>query len=1473
MAAAGGSGAPRPGPPRVQRWHQTRPSPFPWEQDGLDHVKDRMPPTEPHRAWATFSFTAQSGRINECDLFIAVPRGLFLVELKGHPGRLTNRGENWSFRDADNSVRTLRNPLHLTDLKSKELKGQLEWAARSLRLNLRIPRVNPAIFLSAPTLESHLDAVQSVNVYGRDGIRTGLPGVWDDFLGVAPQREEDRRIVADFSLKLPELMRKIGVRASTAHLDFGDHWKLAPRPLDAGPTWEDRLAERQGMVHEEGRVRIYLVEQQATQERRRSTDRAAKREYQVLQGISHRGIAQAVDIREHQGGPAILFRHRSADLRLDSYLALHGDSLSDAVRRDMVRQLAEALRYAHRRSLYHRALAARSIYVTAKTDGSDPVLRIIDWQTAARDFDTTSLRSLGESPLGGEHIEDSAQLYLAPEVDQQYVDPVDLDVFGLGAVAYHILTGVAPAETRTALIGRLAEEGGLHPYAVSDSIAPGLDDLIYAATRSTLEDRLANAETFLDLFDEVQQENAEQAAAVATDPLEASVGQPVDGDWTVRRVLGSGATARALLVERTSEDERGRAVIEQCVLKVALDADKDARLLAEAAALEQAGGGRIVRLLAPAYTIGGRMVLRLEYAGEESLGQRLRAQGRLSYQDLASFGEDMFTALGDLASKGMRHRDLKPDNFGIATPPHGDPQLMLFDFSLADASDRDLKAGTRGYLDPFLDEVRRQTFDDQAERYAAAVVLHEMASADRPVWGDGVSDPRTATDELPRLSVELFEPVLRPGLTAFFERALHRHTSRRFETLRQMRDAWRAVFTAADATAPAPTPATAGVLGQTLEETRDLVAAAASLDTPLDHAGLSPRAVAVAGEFGASTVEEMLDLPLYKFGRARRGTGAVIRKELTRRHRQWTAALRQKAVPVATRKSPDPHPVADGQAEEPTASEHLRPVEELARLLVPAPAGRKDNCLPQVIATMLGLPVPGNTTDAVAALEEWPTQKDVAVALGITQVTASKHHTSVAKEWAATPWLANVRDHLTKIVRDAGRVMTATELAVEVRARNGSDDSGADHGMSEALAIVRAAVTAETLLTGRDEEHEPRIAVLRRRGRVLIALESLGGSNAPTSDELAGYALALGNKADEIAATEPLPDHAAVLRDLRAVAAPAGLDPLTEARLVGLAAAASTSAAASPRLELYPRSLELSRAFRISQAAAGVRPDIGISLDGLLARLRSRFPGLSIGSPTYVEVEDALNQAGFPLEYDVATKRFRPPSPLGPHGGPWSSSSMSRVSGLSAFGAAAGRDPVALLSAKLTSSIERGGFLALNVDVRNLRGTVSALADAFPVVPVNLAQLFLAEFRALAGEQGTEWSKVLGADARFTQSGTLPNGLRSYVSRVWPRVDEQLTGLAKRRTGEVLFVHTAGLIGHYYEAGGHDLLVGLQRSARQAGSTPHGLWLLCPSHSPHEVPHLDGRIVEITGGDAERAIVTGPFLGHLAGNAVGATEA
>ncbi len=1474
VASAARPSVPKPGPPASrERWFQPRRSGHAWEQEGLDYIRQRMPRAEPYRAWATFQFTGPSGRVNECDLLIAVPGGAYLLELKGHPGRVVNHGDTWQFHD--DRVRTLKNPLHLTDLKAKELKEQLARAARGMKEDpRRVPFIKPAVFLHASGLVSDLDDFQQTGVYARDGGGIGLPGIWDELLGLPPERES-WRITPQTSALLEELMKRIGVSHSTAHLRFGDDWRLQPRALDAGPGWEDRLAERDdGLVQESGRVRIYLAGEAASPQQKQQVDRAARREYQVLQGINHRGIVQAVQIREHLSGPAILFRHRTSDLRLDAYLDAYGGRLTPETRLDMVRQLAEAVRYAHNRSLYHRALSARSVYVSAGEDGSDPVLRIADWQTAARDFETTLHRTLGDTPLEANLIADVAQVYLAPETDQEFADPVDLDVFGLGSLAYLLLTGRPPADRRSALLDRLREEGGLHPYAVADGVSEALDLLVFQATAADVQDRMASADEFLRLLDAAEADAAtpEPSGAVAPDPLTVQPGQSLDDTWTVTRVLGTGATARALLVRRT-ESEPGGESDSPRVFKIALDHEKDARLQAEATALKEVGGGRIVKLLAEPRQLGGRMVLEIEYAGgfrppgdrePVSLGSRLRGEGALGYDQLERFGNDLFEALDSLSARGVRHRDIKPDNLGLFKRSDGSWQLMLFDFSLADAPDQDLHAGTRGYLDPFLGGSRRERYDDHAEWYAAAVTLHEMATGERPVWGDGQGNPLTVPDAKLHIADELFDQALREGLTAFFQRALHRDVEERFDSLREMQEAWRRLFRTADKAPPATTPATVGMTTEDIEDARDQAAAAAGPKTPLDAAGLSPRAVSVAAALGASTVEALLDIPPHTISRAR-GAGNVIRKELNRRHRQWTHALRRRPAsrpPVAV-------PVD-------AAEDVLEPVETLAARLTPPDGKRRTKPRPDIVLTTLQLP-------GGERLDPWPAQPAIAKALGISQPTVSQHQQAAIELWAALPWLRRVRDELVAILSEQGRVATAEELAAELRARHGAGDGDPADTLALALAVVRAAAEAES--RKRDEDPGPdgeppvRLAVLRRGGRVVLALEDQPGSDDPTPAELADYAAALGEAAVGVAGRDPLPGRATVLRELRAVTAPEGMASMADTRLVDLAAAMGGGVAVSPRLELFPLDMDLVRALRISQAPAGVRADTGISAADLVARVRARFPGLAVlADTTYVELEEALAQTDFPLAYDGQRKRFMPRGRDQADSRYEPSVSMLTSTGTLIAAAqselALGRDPRRLLTARLQAARRRGGFLALTVKAPEVPGVAERLAERMDVVRVSLDDLFLAALRDLATEQGVEWAALLRADAVFAASGTLGAGLASYARAACERVLARAVALAEQsgpRT--VLFVHEAALTARYWSAGGRELLVALQEAARHPRGVPHGLWLLVPMEDPEASPALDGRTVDVVNRASEWEPLTGLFLKELkAGGAVAERE-
>jgi len=1457
---------PKPAPPRVIRWFQERPSPYPHEQEALDHIRELMPPAEPFRAWATFCFTAGSGRVNECDLLILVPRGLFLLELKAHSGRLVNNGGTWNFHYADR-VRTLRNPLHLTEMKARELKDRLVWAAKASGSHVVIPRVEAAVFLSARDLRSELDEQQRINVYGRNDRDTGLPRIWDDLLALPPKSSSEtaRRELFRFAQLLPDLMKKIGVSASTAHLRFDDDWELSKSPIDGGPTWEDRLAVRQHPIREEGRVRIYLVGDQADEKARRAVERAAEREYQVLQGINHRGIVQALQFRDHRGCPAILFRHRSSDLRLDSYLDTYGTSLSLADRLNLVRQLAEALRYAHDRSLYHRALAARSVYVSCRDDGSRPVLRVTDWQVAARDFDTTPLSPVGRSSLHSEHVADAAEVYLAPEFDQRYADPGDLDLFGLGAVAYLVLTGRPPAANRSELLQRLRVDGGLRPQTVADEVPDELNDLVFSVTRADVADRLTSVAAFLEKLDAFEQQRTavEQSASAGVDPLEVLPGQQVADGWTVERVLGTGATSRVLLVRAEVVTPEGEMRSETRVLKVALDEGaRAARLRDEAEALEKVGGGRVVRLIDGPRQMHGRTVLLLEYAGERSLGERLRSEGRLTYHELARFGDDLFVALDQLAGQGVRHRDIKPDNLGLFRRADRSWELKLFDFSLTKASDENLRAGTPGYVDPFLGaDPRRSRYDDHAEWYAAAMTLHEMASGERPRWGDETANPAMRDDEVPTLAVELFDPALRPGLVEFFERALHRDAHRRFEDLRQMREAWRKVFATADATAPPSTPATVDASPSvSVEEARDRAAEAAELDTPLGAAGLSPAAESAAHQLGATTVGELLEIPPHLISRAR-GTGTLVRRELNRRHRQWRTRLGQRPEQPASAAAP--HATAD-QAGEAGAGRRLG-VEELAALVAPEPEERGRR--PEAVRLLLGLPAADGSPSPLAP---WCTQLEVAERLGVKQPTVSTYHRGAIERWAALPELREVCDELVEHVRAAGGVVVVEELAAELRMRRGTREGADDPWRVAALAsaVVRAALDTELWEKNKDEENQPRLAVLRRGGRVFVAAESLPGTADPVPADLADYAQRLGEVATRLVAADPLPDRSAVLRNLRQVPVPEGMAPLADTRLVALAAAVSGNARYSPRLELYPKDLGLVRALRISQAAAGVLPGHGVSAEELLARIRSRFPDLELGEPTRMEVQDALREAGFSLEYDPQSRRFLPPA-VTLTGSGLSSLTTGRhtdiATDLAVTAAAAGRDPVALLEEQLGESLRRGGFLALTLRGRQLPGVAELLAAAYPLTPVDLGAVFLGELRRIADERG-QWEAVLRSDARFAASGELSRGLRSYVRAAWQRTEERLRErVAEAGPRTVLLLHNAGLTTRYADAGGHALLTGWQNAARRSGADPHGLWLLCPTDAPQAAPRLDGRIVEVLG-DHERAVLREDFLSRLAEN-------
>ena len=946
-----------------------KPSEFSWEQAALEHIREQFPDRGNYRAWAGFTFTARTGRIRECDLFMVTPTGVYLVEIKSHPGTATNKGSEWTFTDRYGKRRTTSNPLHLTDLKAKELKNRLQWAVNHLDLrNVRVPFIEAAVFLSDTDLRCEFDEVQSANVYGRDGLeqQTRLPGVWDGLLG-APHS----RVDPGFLKHVARLMETIGIRPMDRALQLGEY-TLSKRSMDSGPTWTDYEAEHQRLGGT-SRVRLYHYGENPPEDERRSVERAAKREYLSLEGISHEGIVKAeyfglIDEGGADLGPAIAFRHHESWQRLDHFMAEHGEGLDVDTRMAMVRQLAEAVNHAHRNRLYHRALAASSVWV--EMDGFYPRLYIADWQVASRE----SLRLRGnrtsraasssgatahlEAALGGRaldaHVEVAAGAYLAPEFPDYTGRAAPQDLFGLGALTYLVFTGRPPARDRPEL-GRLIQEHDcLTPAAVSDDIVPQLDTLVRESTQRSPHDRLATVRAFLRMLDEVEERLT--LPEVTTDPLRARTGDEITPGWEVGKVLGKGATSRALLMRSA---HTGREI----VYKVALNPDSaGAALHTEAETLRRVGSHpRIVSMtatdkdgVAGIEEIGGRTVLVLERAGQQTLADFLGEEGALTSGELNAFGRHLFEALEYLQEKQILHRDLKPANLGVREVPKQARSLVLFDFSLSKAPLSHTSAGTRGYLDPFLGDKR--PYDEFAERYALAVTLHEMITGELPVWDeDGVGPEFLAEDVVvPRLAEEAFPKQSREAMVEFFHRALHRRTEERFATLADMRSSWEASF---HSKPMAESPAES-------EETRRRNQESATVDTPLHLSGLTPLAVDTAQRIlRCETVGQLLRTPVRDITHMR-GSTRSIRNDLNSATSYW-----RKHLDVAEYAAPAKAKLPSG-ADEETKRNAL--VDQVVRQFLPSTT-EANRWWIRVVRELLGLP-----EDRKGLLDWWPTHRKVA---------------------------------------------------------------------------------------------------------------------------------------------------------------------------------------------------------------------------------------------------------------------------------------------------------------------------------------------------------------------------------------------------------------------------------------------------------------------------------------------------------------
>lgn len=1385
---------------RSKLWQEVTPSRFPWEREALAWVREGLPDHEPYRAWANLEFTAEDGSIAEVDLLVVCPGGFFLIEIKSWDGTVEGDAGTW-VRHHGGRVETLDSPLLLANRKAKQLASLLRRQPAGRKAD--IPFLEPLVFLSHPNVVLKLPAPVRQGVVLRDRPATASeaarPGIVALLTGTGPddpRRGGRPRLDRPAAKAIARALEEAGIRPTQAARRVGDF--LLDEILYYGPNYQDWAAHHATLEKVRRRVRIYPSAMAAGAGERSAIERAARREFELLEPIDHPNILKPLAYTQHELGPALVFDEQPEAVRLDHFVAQHATQLSFEQRLEMVRVIGETLQYAHDKRLFHRALAPQSIRVWNPAS-ERPLPRLMNWQAASRSpsADSSDTRD-GTTLAGTSHldslVEGAASAYLAPEAwTSPQTTPEALDVFSLGAVAFFVFSGRPPAASALELPDRLAPGRGLELASALDGAHPRLCELVEAATQPEVSRRIPSVADFLGYLEMVEEEFAKPEPEPIADPLEARKGDWLEGGFQVESRLGKGSTALVLRVQHEGREE---------VLKLALDAQADTRIRAEAEVLKRLEHPGIVRLLGTA-RIGGREALRLESAGERTLAHRLRETGQLQLEQLERFGEDLLVAVDYLEKQGISHRDIKPDNLGVvAVGRNKELHLALFDFSLAGVPPENIHAGTRPYLDPFLGQVKRRRWDLHAERFAAAVTLYEMATGTLPRWGDGKSSPLLLEDEA-TIESDLFEPPVRTGLTSFFRRALRGEASRRFDNAEEMLEAWRQLFRETER----PTTTTT-------EEAVDQLRAAcahARLETPIALLHLSTRAVNALERIQVYLVRDLLALPVNRLSHLR-GVGHKTRRELVEALDLLGNRLRP-LLPVVE----EPEPPVAGE-DEPTFSG----LDPIVRQLLPRPERSLATGERRTLEALLGL-----SEEAPAHPMLWPTQTEVAAAVGRTRARVSQLVVKVRERWNRNRSLLALRHEIVDLLDSHGGAMVVTELFSALLVRRGSVHEEPRRTRIAAAALRAASEVEET-------RKNPRWTLRRRDGRVFLARTEIDG------EALLDYVEQLARRADDLAHAEPLPSPQRVLEALQAVPRPPlAAIPIHPERMLRLAAAASCGAALSSRLELYPRGLAAERALRLaSSALLGARE---LSVDEVRERVRSRYPEAE-PLPGRPELDQLLQSTGLELTWSSATRNGAGAYVFPAVGPPGASSSTSFVRHPTTLATQLplSEIPPAVVDARLfedrlAQAAREGAYLALVVDPRHLLEVERELARRFPVDLVSLEERWLDAMRVLASESGIDWSFVLARDGLPPESLDAQN-LRRFARAALDRVEAALA--ASSRTW---LLTRAGLLARYGQVDFLDRMRARVETVPRAGETGlHGLWVLAPREGDGALPMLDG---------------------------------
>lgn len=265
------------------------------------------------------------------------------------------------------------------------------------------------------------------------------------------------------------------------------------------------------------------------------------------------------------------------------------------------------------------------------------------------------------------------------------------------------------------------------------------------------------------------------------------IGKKLDGRYLIESLIGVGGMAN---VYKGCDVRTGNQIAVKVLKEEFLDNEELVRRFKnESKAISILNHPNIVKVYDVSVTDQLQYIV-MEYIDGITLKEYLKQRnGALTWKEVVHFATQVLSALDHAHSKGIVHRDVKPQNIML----QADGSIKMMDFGIARFSRAqsqtvsDKAIGSVHYISP--EQAKGDHTDARTDIYSVGVMMYEMLSGKLPFDGTGaVSIAIMQISEKPKPLAEV-APNIPVGLRQITEKAMEKDPADRYQSAQEMLDA------------------------------------------------------------------------------------------------------------------------------------------------------------------------------------------------------------------------------------------------------------------------------------------------------------------------------------------------------------------------------------------------------------------------------------------------------------------------------------------------------------------------------------------------------------------------------------------------------------------------------------------------------------------------------------------------------------